>query len=89
MCMGFVLDDVGDGEPDEDFPPLERGRMLKQFGNVSEYCLCVKMGVPVPPLPPRPFSEPVTVTKPSTLSVSAVVGELHLSAWCIWCRLCM
>ena len=41
----------GDGEPDEDFPALDRKRILKQFGNVSEYCMCRKSGVPVPPVP--------------------------------------
>jgi hypothetical protein len=42
---------AGDGEPDEDFPALDRKRILKQFGNVAEYCLCRKAGVAVPPAP--------------------------------------
>ena len=42
---------AGDGEPDEDFPALDRKRILKQFGNVSEYCLCRKGSVAVPPVP--------------------------------------
>lgn len=40
----------GDGEPDEDFPAIDRQRALKQVGNVSEFCLCQQRGVPVPPL---------------------------------------
>lgn len=43
----------GDGEPDEDFPALDRKRVLKQFGNVAEYCLCQKPGVAIPPEPSK------------------------------------
>ncbi len=46
----------GDGYPDKDFPALDRNRILKQFGNVSEYCLCERPGVPVPVSPPTPVN---------------------------------
>jgi len=60
-CHGGKYIDAGDGEPDEDFPALDRQRMLKQFGNVTEYCLCQKSGVPVPPSTSN--APPVTPTK--------------------------
>ena len=42
----------GDGEPDEDFPALERGRQVRSFGEEGgefEYVLCQISGVDVPP----------------------------------------
>ena len=30
---------LGDGEPDKDFPALDRTKIIKQF-NLNEYCLC-------------------------------------------------
>ena len=45
----------GCGEPDEDFPALDRERQIKLFGEggggVDEYCLCQIMSVPVPEAP--------------------------------------
>ncbi|GMH95023.1 hypothetical protein TrST_g1547 [Triparma strigata] len=41
----------GDGEPDEDFPALDRSRPIKNFGDGDEfeYVLCLIPGVSVPP----------------------------------------
>lgn len=55
----------GDGEPDEDFPALDRSRLLKYFGNLSEYCLCVTEGVP----PPAPETANSMAFKPSLVSI--------------------
>ena len=52
---------IGDGEPDEDFPALDRHRTLKQFGNVTECCLCSKKGATPPPMPTQAI--PATPTK--------------------------
>ena len=40
----------GDGEPDEDFPALDRNQNIKNFGDGGdyEYCLCQIPNVPVP-----------------------------------------
>ena len=41
----------GDGDPDEDFPALERSRQVKNFGDGDEYeyVLCLIAGAEVPP----------------------------------------
>ena len=30
---------LGDGEPDEDFPPLDRNKILRTYGRLTELCL--------------------------------------------------
>jgi hypothetical protein len=62
---------VGDGEPDEDFPALDRHRTLKQFGNVSECCLCVKKGAATPP--PVPAASQTPTANKDPISVSPII----------------
>lgn len=59
----YLLMYPGDGEPDEDFPALDRHRTLKQFGNVTECCLCTKKGAPPPPAPSNAPAATTTSTK--------------------------
>jgi hypothetical protein len=68
---------IGDGEPDEDFPALDRHRTLKQFGNVTECCLCTKKGATPPAAPAS--SPPPSVANKDPISVSHST-DLHLSS---------
>lgn len=65
---------LGDGEPDEDFPALDRHRTLKQFGNVTECCLCPKKGAPPPAAP--------TTAPPPTASATKDPVSVYLSLTC-------
>ena len=48
---------LGDGEPDKDFPALDRNKNLKGF-NLTEYCLCeADDDFPVPGPPPATEDE--------------------------------
>ena len=51
QCYELRLHD-GDGEPDEDFPALDKSRQIENFGNDGEfeYVLCQIQGVDVPPV---------------------------------------
>jgi hypothetical protein len=88
--MTFIrvsLDQPGDGEPDEDFPALDRHRTLKQFGNVTECCLCTKKGA-TPPAAPAPTpalsvanKDPISVREPvlhpsHTLQLNMILVQL-------------
>jgi hypothetical protein len=58
----------GDGEPDEDFPPLERNKTLKQF-NEKEFCLCQIKGSINTPI--SPVGTGILSVSPSTRGVIA------------------
>jgi SAPK-interacting protein 1 (Sin1), middle CRIM domain len=44
---------LGDGEPDMDFPAIDKTMKLKAF-NLNEFCLCTASDDAMPPPPPPP-----------------------------------
>ena len=76
QCYELRMHD-GDGEPDEDFPALDRTREIKKFADDGEdeveYCLCAIPGAAVPPPPPSPTTA-TTTTKGAGNGGAAAAG---------------
>lgn len=86
---------AGDGEPDEDFPALDRKRLLSHFGNMNEYCLCrnndpvprasLKVDVAAPAKAPEgepdaSERESVSVRRSQSLGATAMAAAVRDSA---------
>ena len=77
---------LGDGEPDMDFPAIDKTMKLKAF-NLNEFCLCTASDDAMPPPPPPPslpILGPVANRPVSVRSMPQHVhgpDQLHFNVW--------
>ena len=69
---------AGDGEPDMDFPAIDKSMKLKAF-NLNEFCLCAADDNALPPPPPLQNLGPIPTRPVSIRSAPLSQGSLAMS----------
>ena len=67
---------LGDGEPDMDFPAIDKTMKLKAF-NLNEFCLCTASDDAMPPPPPPPSLPILGPVANRPVSVRSMPQHVH------------